>query len=408
MFLSQPGADAALQAALDLDGNMALAHATLARIHQMNGERPASVAAVAAARAAAATASERERSHVEVVAHGVEGKAPKSLALALEHLERWPRDAVILSLPLGPFGLYAFSGMADHIPARLALCERYRDEHIGEWWFQGMYGFVLVESGQVARGRALIEKAFAERPDSANGAHDMAHALHESGEAAAAEAMIDGWLPGYDRRGILHGHLAWHQALSALDQDEPARALAIYAAHVRPPASAALDINVLSDSASFLWRLGLHGHAAPPEYLRETAEFARRAYPHAGLAFVDVHLAMAAAAAGDAALLQERLEALNARVEAGSYRAGDIGPVACRALGAFAAGRFGECADLLEPMAGEVARIGGSNAQREVIEETLLVALLRAGETARARALIEARLARRPSGRDRRWQAQLQ
>jgi hypothetical protein len=407
MFLSQPGADAAMEAAVTADPGAALAHGALARIHQMNGDRPASMAAIAAAREAVAGASERERSHIEVVANGIEGKAPKSLALALEHLERWPRDSVILSLPLGPFGLYAFSGMADHIPARRALCERYKDLHLGDWWFQSMYGFVLVESGETAAGRALVERAFAERPDSANGAHDMAHALHETGQAAAADALIDGWLPGYDRSGILHGHLAWHQALTALDQDDPERALAIYRTHVRPAASKALDINIVTDAASFLWRLGLHGHAVDAELWRETADFAYGAYPHAGFAFVDVHTAMAAAAAGDGDQLQQRLETLNARVEAGSYRAGDIGPVAFRALAAFAAGRYGECADLLEPMANEVARIGGSNAQREVIEETLLVALIRAGEAARARALLDRRLSRRPSGRDRRWQAQL-
>ena len=407
MFLSQPGADAAMGAAVAADPCAALAHGALGRIHQMNGDRPASMAAIAAARAAAAGASERERSHIEVVGAGVEGKAPKSLALALEHLEKWPRDAVILSLPLGPFGLYAFSGMADHLPARLALCERYKDLHLGDWWFQSMYGFVLVDSGQPAAGGALIEKAFAERPDSANGAHDMAHAMHETGRAAEADALIEGWLPGYDRTGILHGHLAWHQALFALDQGDADRALAIYQTYVRPAASAALAINVVSDAASFLWRLGLHGRSVDAELWRETADYAYGAFPGAGMAFVDVHVAMAAAAAGDDEQLQARLEALNARVEAGSYRAGDIGPVATRALAAFSAGRYRECADLLEPLAHEVARIGGSNAQREVIEETLLVALIRAGETARARALLDRRLSRRPSGRDRRWQAQL-
>ena len=160
MFLGQPGADDAFRAAVAADRNVALAHAALGRIHQMNGDRPASPAAIAAAREAVTGASAREQSHVEVVAHGVEGRAPKSLALALEHLAAWPRDAVILSLPLGPFGLYAFSGMANHIAARLALCELYRGLHEGDWWFQTMYGFVLVESGEVARGRSLIERTF--------------------------------------------------------------------------------------------------------------------------------------------------------------------------------------------------------------------------------------------------------
>jgi tetratricopeptide (TPR) repeat protein len=327
--------------------------------------------------------------------------------MALEHLETWPRDAVILSLPLGPFGLYAFSGMPDHIPHRLALCELYRAHHENDWWFQSMYGFVLVESGETARARPLIETALATRPDNANGAHDLAHVLHETGKAAEADAFIERWLPAYDRRGILHGHLAWHQALFALDQGEPDRALSLYQTHVRPSASEALDINILTDAASFLWRLGLYGHPADPALWRETADFAETTYGGPGLAFVDVHWAMAAAAAGDDDALTARLEALTTRHDAGSYRAGPIGPASYKALKAFADGRYADCAALLEPLTTEVARIGGSNAQREVMEETLLVAWMRSGQVAKARGLLEQRLARRPTGRDQRWMAAL-
>jgi hypothetical protein len=58
-------------------------------------------------------------------------------------------------------------------------------------------------------------------------------------------------------------------------------------------------------------------------------------------------------------------------------------------------------------MAGEVARIGGSGAQREVVEDTLLVALIRSGEAAKARALLDERLHRRPSPRDTLWKSQI-
>ena len=54
-------------------------------------------------------------------------------------------------------------------------------------------------------------------------------------------------------------------------------------------------------------------------------------------------------------------------------------------------------------MAGEVERIGGSHAQRAVFEDTLLVAQVKAGELTAARSLLDVRLSRRPSGRDRQW-----
>jgi hypothetical protein len=403
-----PGADVALDAALVADPRLALAWAARARIHQMRGEREKASQTIALARGLAnADVSERERSHVDVIALGVEGKSAESLERALIHLQTWPRDAVILSLPLGAFGLFAFSGMADHDQARVDLCERYRQEHDDQWWFQTNYGWALVENNAPVEGRRLIEASFAAKPDNANSAHALAHAMYEQGAAREADAMIGTWLPGYDRTGILHAHLAWHQALTALEQGEPERATAIYSTFVRPKVSAALTVNVVSDAAAFLWRLGLNGTDPAPELWSEAIEVANDAYPHPGFAFIDIHMGMVAASSGDATELERRVAALNTRIAAGQYRAGPVGPAACQALFAFGEQRYEDCARLLESVAPDVVRIGGSHAQRDVIEETLLVAWMRSGQAEKARALLDARLHRRPSARDSQWRASL-
>jgi hypothetical protein len=61
----------------------------------------------------------------------------------------------------------------------------------------------------------------------------------------------------------------------------------------------------------------------------------------------------------------------------------------------------------LEPVRGEVSRIGGSGAQREIVEDTLLVALMRGGEAVKAKDLLDERLHRRPSPRDAVWRSQV-
>jgi tetratricopeptide (TPR) repeat protein len=403
-----PGADVALDAALKADPRLSLAWAARARIHQMEGARAKASETIARARGLAdSEVSDRERSHVDVIALGVEGKPAESLEHALVHLQTWPRDAVILSLPLGAFGLFAFSGMAAHDQARVDLCERYRREHDEHWWFQTSYGWALVENNTPVEGRRLIETSFETKPDNANSAHALAHAMYEQGAAREADAMIEAWLPGYDRTGILHAHLAWHQALTALEQGEAARATAIYSELVRPRVSAALTVNMVSDAAAFLWRLGLNGIDPAPELWSEAIEVANGAYPHAGFAFIDIHMGMVAAAAGDGAALERRVAALDARIQAGQYRAGPVGPATCQALFAFAEQRYEDCAGLLERVAHDVVRIGGSHAQRDVIEETLLVAWMRSGQAEKARGLLDARLHRRPSARDSQWRASL-
>jgi hypothetical protein len=56
--------------------------------------------------------------------------------------------------------------------------------------------------------------------------------------------------------------------------------------------------------------------------------------------------------------------------------------------------------DLLEDLLPTLDRVGGSAAQRDVMEETLLLGLVNAGSTRRAAALLSARLDRRPSPLD--------
>ena len=114
------------------------------------------------------------------------------------------------------------------------------------------------------------------------------------------------------------------------------------------------------------------------------------------------------AATGDKVDLEKRVEDLWAMVEAGKLPAGPVVPEICRAAEAFAEENYAKCVRLLEPVAAEVVRIGGSGAQRDIVEDTLLVALMRNGDADKARALLDERLHRRPSQRDMDWRNSLQ
>lgn len=404
-----PGVVETLQRAVDADPDFALAHAALARAHASRMQPDAARACITRATAAAERrADPRERSHVATVALAVTGQGARAIDSALAHLETWPRDAVILSMLLGAFGLFAFSGRADHNQARVDLCERHAGHFAADdWWFLTYRGWSQAENGAVGRGRDLIERALALRPANANAVHALAHALFEQGAGDDADALIAGWLPGYDRQGPLHGHLAWHQALTALDHGDAARALALYERYVQPGASLAAPLNILTDSASLLWRLRVYGHAVPAESWREAKAYADSRFPNPGAAFADVHMGLLAAATGDRHAAVARHEALARLVDEGRLAAGPVVPAICRAALAFADGDYAACARILEPLAGEVARIGGSGAQREIIEDTLIVALMRSGEAAKARALLDRRLQRRASPRDTLWRSRV-
>jgi hypothetical protein len=185
MLSAWPGAAEAFDRALAADAEFALAHVARARVHSFYQQGEAARKEAAAARELVARrGTERERGHVETLALAVEGNLPAALSSALRHLESFPRDAVVMSLPLGAFGLFAFSGMADHDRARQELCERHAPDYGEDWWFLSNYGWAMTENGEVAKGRAMTERAFDMRRANAYAAHALLHAMFEGGSVA--------------------------------------------------------------------------------------------------------------------------------------------------------------------------------------------------------------------------------
>ncbi|MBR0928981.1 tetratricopeptide repeat protein [Bradyrhizobium diazoefficiens] len=406
MLAGWTGMAETLERAITADPDFALPHIARARVHAFYQQGDLARQKAALARELAARrGTERERSHVGTLALAIEGRLPEAIAATLKHVESWPRDALVLSLPLGAFGLFAFSGMADHDRARHELCERVARHYGEDWWFLTMAGWAMTENGDVARGRAITECGFNLRRANAHAAHAVLHAMFEDGSIDAADRLVGEWIPTYDRAGILHGHIRWHQALGALEQDDAARALAIYADVLQPTATQAPPLNVITDAASLLWRLSAYGHTVPKALWTEADATAQKLFPKSSLPFADVHMALFAAATQNQEALAARLAMIEQRLAEGRLPAGPVVPAIFRALAAFADEDYASCVQTLAPVLTEVVRIGGSHAQRELVEDTYIVALMRSGELPRARAALDARLHRRPSLRDARWQA---
>jgi hypothetical protein len=403
ILLAVPGADRAFENALAADPGFALAAIGLARTHQIHGRIAEAKAAAARARSLTGGISRRERQHVEAIGVLLDGDAKGALAAVRAHVAEWPRDAIVLSLAVGAFGLIAFSGRTDHNALLLALLDDLAPHYGDDWWFAFAHGWALNEARRPAEARVLMERSLARQPRSANGAHGMAHICYETGDAEAGARFLEGWLPDYERASPLHCHLSWHLALFELARGNTEAALHVYEASIAPGASIAPPLNTLTDSAAFLWRLGLYGEAPPRASWAPVRDFAAQAFPRPGLAFADIHCALAYAGHGDAAGLARLAEAFREAARAGRLPAGPGAAALAEGLGAFAAGDYEGAIALIEPVAGEVIRLGGSHAQRDVFEETLIQAYLRTGRGARAADILRRRLDRRPSVRDRDW-----
>jgi len=248
----------------------------------------------------------------------------------------------------------------------------------------------------------LTERAMALRTENANAAHALSHVLFEQGEAAEGRQLLSTWLPAHDGASFLHAHLWWHVALTALEAGDLDGALGIYQRHFTPPDSRYPPLNVFTDATSLLWRLSLAGQTGLEPYWREVAAYGELFFPRAGPHFADVHYVLAAAASGSETL-ETRLAEMEARAADGRLAPGPSAIGLCRGMQAYAAGDHANAIRILEPLMPEVVRIGGSHAQRELWEDTFIVACLRGGRGDKATKIIADRLQRRPSMRDEAW-----
>jgi len=407
LLAANAGAEQLLAQAIQLDPDFALAHVALARHLQLQARLDAARASAKQALSLAALLGPRERGHIEAIALAVNGQGAKALAAVRAHVAEFPRDALVLSLALGVYGLIAFSGRKGHHAEQRALLEelapRWPGDGPGDGWFLGYLGWSLAETGEPEAGAKVVDRALGLLPRNAHAAHARTHAYVELGQAEAGFAFLSDWLRSYDRAAILHTHLNWHLALYELDLGRADAALARYEAAISPARATSPPMPTLADSASFLWRCELYGAGGQKLPWAEVAALGSRVFPRAGFAFADLHAAMAAAAAGDRAGVAQRIAELDALVADDKLPQGPIVPLLCRALDAYAQGDFAAAARLLQEARGDFARMAGSHAQREFFDDTLIAALLRQGERARARELLQQRLARRPRQQDVRW-----
>ncbi len=398
------GADALLERAIAADPDFALAHIARARLLQLQTRMGEAREGAARARGLADHVSARERRHIEAIALTIGGNAPEALAMVRVHAAQYPRDALPLSLALGVFGLLGFSGRRDHHEAQLAFLEELAPHWPEDWWFLGYLGWAQIETGAVVAGTRLVERSLALNPRTAHGVHQRVHGYFEAGDAPGGADFVEHWLEGYERAGHLHCHLSWHLALFELARGNSERAKAIYVDSIRPSVAQSAPMLSLADSASFLWRWRIYD-ATPPldEAWAEVAAHARRHFPRASLAFADLHAALAEAATGDDAGLRDRIAGLENLVRDGRLPPGGVAPALCAGAAALSRGDDRTAAQVLEAALADLPRIGGSHAQREVFEDSLIVAYLRLGQSAKADTLLRSRLARRPSARDEAW-----
>ncbi|AHH94779.1 tetratricopeptide repeat protein [Kutzneria albida] len=344
-----------------------------------------------------AAMTETERLHLGAAGRLLQGDLTGAAELLTEVSARQPRDA--LALAIGhqlDFLLGAAGALRDRIGAVLPSWS-VADPHFAN--LLGMYAFGLEECGHWAEAEQTGLRAMAMDAADVWSIHAVGHTHEMRGRHAEGITLFDQRREDWDGANLMRVHIWWHYCLFLLEAGDPDRALAIYDAELAPSGSEGL-LEVLN-GASLLWRMRLADLPVADRWPALAATWpARMSTPFS--AFNDMHAVMCYVGAGDERAAEELiadrrryLGQVSGSVTNAAMTA-RVGLPVCEALLAFGRERYAEAVDLLWPVRRRVHEFGGSHAQRDVVQRTLVEAALRSGRTEQARVLVGERVSLRP------------
>jgi tetratricopeptide (TPR) repeat protein len=386
-----PVADA--DVAVAADDSLVLGHIYRAYL-QLYGTTPEGVAAAGEIlkRLDETAMGERELHHLHAARHWVEGNWEATTRSLERALLCHPRDLLALKVAQD---LYFFLGnrleLRDTAARVLPAWPRSRP---GWGYVQGIYAFGLEENADYRQAEARARAALEHNPKDVWSVHALAHVFEMEGSQRNGVDFLVASAPDWSA-SFFAIHNWWHRGLYHLELGEIDEALGLYDGPIRAGRSTEwLDV---VDAAALLWRLSLFGADVTGRAEQLAADIDDLVGSPVYI-FNDWHAVMAFGLAGDLRRT-ERVIASNRHLTAptNAGAAGRAGLALLEAFAAFATGRPDRAIDLLIDIRPRASAVGGSHAQRDIIDLTLIAAAARAGDDALARALITERAARKPT-----------
>ncbi|HYQ50413.1 MAG TPA: hypothetical protein VES70_08265 [Pseudomonas sp.] len=301
------------------------------------------------------------------MSHWVAGDLPTARRWWVSHLAQFPADIVT------SFMLHMFDFLHGH-PDRYgdylqndARC----DDPVHGGFYQGILAFSLCEQGRYREALPLAQAAQHKNPDDIYGLHALIHAWHGTGDHPAIVEYLQRSSTWQANPGM-NIHVHWHLAVSLLQTGQVKPSILAYRGFRSLTAGHHAEQDL--DAVNYCIRLYC-SQLSRPAFTAEYAQLARNWAPsiYNSLSyFNDLHAAFAFMLAGDHALLEKLrtrppLWGLDDELQR-------TGQQLIAALAAFADEDYGACVANLQGSRTQWYRIGGSRAQREVLDILLQTA----------------------------------
>ena len=379
-----------LKSALAHDPSFALGAVAIAALYMIGGFRgdhPEVISALRAAEAAIGPASERERRHLAAARQWAQGAASQAVLGWERILADHPTDALALRLTEDAcFFLGRSAAIRDCAERVLPAWDK---DNPLKSFILGLYAFGLEETGDLKRAEDFGREALALEPRDAWATHALAHVMESANRPEEGIAFLKSTRADWAHAHFMAHHNGWHLALFLIEQGRFDEVLADYDRFTAPKLADDATLDRV-DAASLLWRLELANVDVGDRWTQVAGKWMAHVDDHV-LAFNDLHCAFAAARSPDPDHLIRLTRSLDdyERLGSGDNRqvTAEVGRRLIDGALAFARGDFARAVDDILPVRAEAVRIGGSHAQRDIVNLTLIAAAERSGQRRLAREL---------------------
>lgn len=337
----------------------------------------------------------RERLHFAAASAWADGDWEQAARLLDQALVRNPRDLLALRVAQD---LYYYLGDARDIRDVVArVIDAWTEDLPGWGWVQGIYAFGLEEAGDYRRAEQAARNALQANPRDIWASHALAHVFKMEGRqeegVAFLDSTVDDWQDSY-----FANHNWIHKALYHIELGDFGTLVPLYDARIRAERDVAW-VRVVDFTAA-LWRLSLFG-VDVSDRAQALVDDVNALVGEPVYIFNDWHAVMLFELAGRDDLAEHVLE-LNHSAASGTTNYAVLQTVGLELLDGFAAFAredYETAVSLLTAARPKSYLIGGSHAQRDAIDMTLIAAAARLGDDDLVHALVTERTERKPSTR---------
>lgn len=332
----------------------------------------------------------REQQHISALEAYQRGDIKAALEVWAGILNEWPLDLVAFRQSTG--NLFWFGERQRLVDTAAKIAPHWGEDISGYGYFIGAFSFALEEVGEYQLAEDYARRAVELNPADVWAVHSLAHVLEMNARTDEGIDWIESRREQLPTHNAFVGHLWWHLALFHLEQGNIDEVFSLLDQHIYPePSNFYLSVQ---NGASLLKRLEFLGIEVGERWQR-LYEGVRDAYGDYIYLFTELHSAMVLHRAGE----KEAISSLKGKL--GNPNAlrypteNELSQKLVTGIEAFEDGNFAHAANLITPIRYDMAKLGGSHAQQDILLQYLISAEVEQGHLETTKGFLKERVSRR-------------